>query len=455
MTNAHQDRQDEGISPGEQRPRPAGTQVPDAPLVSRSGRARRWASLAAGVAILALGGGAIFWQWQDKPASASIEAGPQAQTFVVQPQAVSQQLDMTGTIAAGKSIAIVAPFDGVIREKRVQLGDTVKAGDVLVVMDTSEIAGRYRDAQSAYLKAAMAADTLKTWQTGPDMLRAKRSLESAQGSLATLERQVNELKGLLDQGIVSRNEYDGVVQQRDAQKSTVDGAADELAATQARGNDENRELLALDLENAQSRLADLKTQMAGASVATAVAGILTRPPLNAAKQEPVSIEPGASVTRGAALFAIADTSGFTVTGNVDEIDINRVRIGQPVTIANDAFFGQPMTGKIVNISAEADIASSGSTPKFQVRASFSVPDEALRSAIKLGMSARMTVETYSNQAAIILPPSAILRSDKGTAVRVRRNGEENLIPIVLGATVPAGVEVISGLSTGEEVILAQ
>lgn len=418
-------------------------------------RARLWSALAAGTVIVLLGVGAWYWQsLEGLPVIEQPVAGSTDEIMVLKPQAVSQQLDMTGTIAAGRAIAIVAPFDGVIREKRVQLGDHVNVGDVLLVMDTSEIASRYREAQSAYIKAAMAADALEKWNNSPDVQRARRSVEAADMQLASLERHVTELKALLDQGIVSRNEYDGIVQQRDAQRNTVAGAKDDLAATMTRGNDENRQLVTLELENAQSRLNDLKQQMAGAKVATAVAGIVTRPPVNGDGDKPLSVDPGAGVTRGTALFSIADTSSFIVTSAVDEIDVNRVKIGQPVTIASDAFPGKSVAGRIVSVSAEATgKESSGRAPLFGIRASFSIADEALQRIIRIGMSARMTIETYANPAALIVPPAAIVKTEAGWQVRVLRNGETLSVPVLLGATFPAGVEVMSGLSVGDTVLL--
>ncbi|MFK3781765.1 efflux RND transporter periplasmic adaptor subunit [Agrobacterium sp. NPDC089420] len=407
----------------------------------------------AGIAILGLCAGAWFWQSREMPVSDSASVASQERSIVIEPQTVSQQLDITGTIAAGKSVAIVAPFDGVIREKRAQLGEHVNVGDVLMVMDTSEIAARYRDAQSAYIKAAMAADALEKWENGADMLRSRRSLEAAEMQLASLERQVSELKALLDQGIVSRNEYDGLLQQRNAQANTVAGAQDELASTQARGGDENRQLVMLDLDNAQSRLNDLKQQMAGAKIATAVAGILARPPDNGGKENPQSVEPGASVMRGAALFSIADTSTFTVTGNVDEIDVNRVKIGHMVTIVSDAFPGKAIAGRIIGVSAEADAGRQTSgAPSFGIRASFSVEDETLRQVIRIGMSARMTIETYSNQAALIVPPTAIVNTGSGPHLRVQVKGKTVLMPVLLGATFPQGVEVVSGINAGASII---
>lgn len=417
-------------------------------------RAKLWAALSAGAAIACLGAGAWLWQTANTaPVRDPMKAAPANQAIVVAPRAVSQQLDITGTIAAGRTVAIVAPFDGVIRDRQVRLGDHVNVGDVLVVMDTGDITSRYRDALSAYLKAAMASDAIDKWDTSPDVLRARRSLEAAEVRLASLEREVAELKALLDQGIVSRNEYEGMVQQRNAQRNTVAGAKDDLATTLARGNADNRRLAALELENAESRMNDLKLQMAGAEVTTALAGILTRPPLNGNGGDQPSTDPGASVTRGTALFSVADTTSFTVTGAVDEIDINRVKVGQPVTIVSEAFPGTAITGRIVGVSAEAATGQTGSSvPSFEVRASFVVEDDTLRQAVRIGMSARMTIETYANPAALIVPPLAVINSATGASIRIRRNGEVMTVPVLLGATFPAGVEVVSGLSAGDVVL---
>ena len=333
------------------------------------------------------------------------------------------------------------------------MGDHVTAGDVLAVMDTSDIASRYRDAQSAYLKAAMAVEALEKWQGSADMQRARRSLETAQSSLNLAEREVAKSKALLDQGIVSRNEYDGLVQQRDTQVSAVASARDELAATEARGDNANRQLVMLELENAESRLNDLKQQMAGAKIATAVAGIVTRLPMNRAGQSQTAVEPGASITRGTAMFAIADTDRFVFMGAVDEVDVNSVKIGQAVSIASDAFPSKMIDGRIVGVSAEAGGLDAGrSAPTFDVRATFSVDDPSLRQAIRIGMSARMTVQLYSNPLALVVPPSAILNTETGSQIRILKGNETALVPVSVGATFPQGIEIKSGLQVGDLIL---
>jgi HlyD family secretion protein len=134
------------------------------------------------------------------------------------------------------------------------------------------------------------------------------------------------------------------------------------------------------------------------------------------------------------------------TGTVDEVDVNRVKIDQPVAIASDAFPGKTIKGKIVGISAEATTGRGGaSAAVFEVRSSFAVDDDALRKAIRIGMSARMAIETYKSHSALVVPTAAIINSSTGHQVRVKRDGKAIMIPVLLGMTLPEGVEVISGL----------
>ncbi|MGK9086405.1 efflux RND transporter periplasmic adaptor subunit [Brucella intermedia] len=412
--------------------------------------------MAAASAIFLLCG--YLWYWKANaitPANIEEKTGrlQRLREIIATPQPVSAELHISGTIAAGNVVAVGAPFDGTIREKRVQLGDYVEAGSVLAVMDTADVASRYREAKSVYLKAKLALDGLENWDSGPEMQRARRALGAAQSTLAHLEQQVTELKRLLDQGIIARNEYEGLVQQRDAQRVFVASAQDELEATAQRGNTANRELLLLDLENARWRLFDLERQMAGSNIVAGVSGILTRPPSRAGDgRGDASTEPGASLTRGTALFSIADVTSFKAIGIVDEVDVNEIRIGQSVAIISEAFPESTIYGKVVSVSAEASRErSSPNAAAFEVRVSFTSEDEALRKAIRIGMTVRMTIKSYSSPAAIVVPPSAIFTDERGPYINVRRTGQIIPVPVVLGGTFPAGVEIISGLVPDDRV----
>ena len=419
------------------------------------GSARHARRVAIGVSVLAIASIAAavwFWQWSGGPArkadAATTEAG---QYLTIQQQPVSDSLNIVGSIGPARAVAMVAPFDGVISEKRKQVGDAVQIGDILLVLDAGDITSQYRTAQSAFLKAQMAAGIMQAWDSSPDVLRAKRTLDASEMSLATLNRQIQDVKGLFDRGIVSRNEYEGLVQQSEAQQIQVESNRQDLQATLQHGNPDNQQLLELDLQNAAAKLNELKQQLSGAKIAAGVPGILTSPPVEKSNEK-VQIEPGARVMRGTPLFAIADTTSFVATGQVDEVDVNRLKVGQPASVSSDAISGQSIPGKIFSVSAEAiQQQGFGQSPSFQVRVSFAPETEAQGRAIRLGMSARISIQTYNNPEAIIVPPSAIIDYGGGSQVRMRRNGKDLTVSVLLGSAFPQGVEIVSGLEVGDQV----
>ena len=416
-------------------------------------RARRLAVAGTLTGIVAIAIAIWCWQWSGGiPTDVPLQDMGQQPTLTVRVQPISADLNILGIIAPARSITVAAPFDGVISEKRAQIGDTVKVGDILLTLDASDITSQYRTAQSAVLKAQMAVQSMQRWESSSDVMRAKRILEASEASLATLDRQIQEVKGLFDQGIVSRNEYEGIVQQRDTQQVQVESNRQDLQAILDRGDADNRQLLNLDLQNAADKLNELKQKLSGAAIAAAISGVLTRPPADKSNDK-VPVAPSGRVAQGTPLFAIADTTSFIAVGTVDEVDVNRIRVGQPVTISSDAVSGAGLTGRIVAVSSEATQQVFGQTPSFEVRVSFSPQTEAQRRAIKLGMSAKMSVQVYTNPSAIVIPPAAISNDAAGAKIAVLRNGKIEVVSVSLGETFPAGVEIVSGLEPGQQILI--
>ncbi|WP_327212744.1 HlyD family efflux transporter periplasmic adaptor subunit (plasmid) [Rhizobium beringeri] len=420
--------------------------------------ARRARQMATSASVLVLASAVVavwFWQWSDfiPLGSPTLDAGT-TKLLAVEPRPISTDLNILGTIGPARSVAVVAPFDGVIGEKQAQIGDAVKVGDILLTLDAGDITSQYRTAQSAFLKAQMAVRDIQRWESSTDVLRAKRTLESSETTLATLDRQIHEIKGLFDQGIVSRNEYEGIVQQRDVQLAQVESNRQDLNATLKRGDSDNRQLLQLDLDNAADKVNELKQQLAGAKVAAAVAGVLTSPPTDKSSEK-VAIESGARVTRGTPLFAISDTTNFVASGTVDEVDVNKIKVGQTAIVSSDALLGASIAGKIVTISSEAtQQRSMGETPTFGVRVSFTPQTEEQRKAAKLGMSARISIQTYANPTAIVVPPTTIIDDPEGPRLSIIRAGERRIVNVSIGETVPDGIEVLSGLLPGDQIVVS-
>lgn len=407
----------------------------------------------AGAALLILSAAAAWLgaPWGNK-AGSTAPPSPALRSVRVSAGTATRQLVAMGTVAPARSVAVTAPYDGSIAEKKVALGDTVAERDVLIVMNAEDIQSRGREARSATLKAAIALDALTHWEAGPEVTRARRGVEAARTVLARLERKVNDTRQLYDRGIVSRVEFEAAEQERDNQAFTVATAEQDLTATLARGGADSRRLAELELENAKARLADVQRQADGTIVRAPVAGVIVKPPtVNASGAVPQTVETGARVQRGQTLFSVADLSSLIVDGKVDEIDVNQIRIGQSVAISSDAFPGLPLRGHVVGVSSEATQDSANQTAMFNVRV---LIDDTKKDDIRIGMSARMTIELDARPGALFVPIGAVRRGPSGaTTVKLidSTSGQAQERSVRLGVTTPTSVQILSGLEDGDVV----
>jgi HlyD family secretion protein len=422
--------------------RPAGT--------SASGRRRARVSVM--VALLAVVGAFAAYSWKPWLGGAATGASPTAKTFRVSSSPVARQLFVRATVGAGKAAPVLIPFDGIVQAVNVQLGDYVNAGDILMIMDCGDVESRSREAQSPFLKAAMALDALDHWENGPDVTRARRAVEAAEAMMSTLERQVAETKLLLDRGIVSRNEYDALAQQRDSQKLALGSARLDLAEVSKRGGSDSRRLAQLDLENAKAKLMDIRRQLDGAVIKAPAAGIVLRPPAQGLASGSTAglATAGTRIQRGQAAMVVADMTNPIVFGKVDEVDLHKIRIGQAVSVTSDAFAGV-LLGRVTGVSAEADPDSVTRVPTFSVRAAVLGNNDDGFEGIKIGMSARMSIEFGPSAATIVIPINAISQRTDGATVTIVDTGTGIMQerPVKVGATTPAGIEVTGGLKDGD------
>jgi multidrug resistance efflux pump len=414
-------------------------------------RSRKWTVVAAvsGVAVLGLGL-ALAPRRDASPDPAA------PQTLTLSPRPFAATLSLVGSVVPGDSLDVVASFDGVVRRLSFEYGTSVTPGQVLVELDPAEIGQRRNEAEAAYLKASKTAETLADWSSGTEVARARRTVDAAALDLADLDRKLAETRGLLDRGLVARGEYDGLAQQKRNQEMVLAGARQDLAAVLAQGAGANRRVAALDLANARAQLTRLDGQAAGAIVRAPEAGVIVRPVGKGDEAEP--LHAGQAVTRGRLIGSIARAGGLAVAFQLSETDANRVQPGMAVTVTGPGFGGLAVAGHVTSVAgqAAAPAVAGGPLASFPATARLDAltPDQA--KAIRIGMTANITVDLYRNPAALVAPPAAIQGAAPAAWVKVqdRRGGPPRTVPVKLGRIAPDGVEIVSGVKAGDVLMWA-
>lgn len=155
--------------------------------------------------------------------------------------------------------------------------------------------------------------------------------------------------------------------------------------------------------------------------------------------------PGAAVEAGAELFSVGDPRGLAVVAEVFESELPGIRKGSPVQVVLPQL-ARPLQGKVQYLGATLDKESR--------RASVVVALDAQDPALRPGMQARVGVQV-SSQGEMLIPVTAVLIKDESRSVVFVQKGEAEFEArtVELGRPVRGMVPVVSGLATGEKIVV--
>ena len=408
--------------------------------------------------------GLYFWKAGPVGAvSGPVAVGPaKFVTRVVEPGPISSKVSMTGRIAPRREVEVTSPITGKVAEVLVQPGERVVEGQRLVKMDVAQFRIDRRKARVAYIRTRDRVDEIAGWSDNIEVSRARRAVSRSRIQLELRKNRLSETAFLLKRGIIPASEHEAARREHDNQLLDLEAAEQALSAVLARGADE-REVAELEFNNARARLERIERTLRGAEVTSPAAGVVMHPKRTRGERgrphrENTRLAKGASVEQGGHLLTIGDLDGLTVVGYVDEVDVARIRPGQPSRITGDAFPGVALDGEVVRVSSEAVArGDQRGLPSFEVEAAVERLTEKQRDMLRLGMSARIEVVVYEKTDALLVPIEAVDISGKGPRllIRDRDSGEFRRVEVVAGMTTLDSVEIVRGISAGDVILVAR
>jgi RND family efflux transporter MFP subunit len=152
------------------------------------------------------------------------------------------------------------------------------------------------------------------------------------------------------------------------------------------------------------------------------------------------------------LIVVADLTKLEVDAFVDENDIGKVKIGQSAKISVDAFPGLALTGKV------AKVASGSTIQQGVVTYVVTVYIDDTKHELRPDMTANITIQTGKLTNVLLAPAEAVTEGVSGSTVNVigKKNGKSVVIaaPVQTGGTDGVSIEIVSGLTEGQTIVLA-
>ncbi|MGU9820906.1 efflux RND transporter periplasmic adaptor subunit [Pseudomonas sp. LF090] len=374
------------------------------------------------------------------------------QWLAVKPDALVHQIGLVGKIEPESTVTLTAPFDGNVLDNLVEQGQRVDAGQVLLRMDPATLEVQLRDALSAQLKARRTVQEMQDWDSSPAVSRARRSLRTAEMTAGNTQRKLTESENLFKRGIIPRNELDDLKQQTQQQQLDLASARSELQQAQGQGQGEYKQIADMELTNATVKYDALHKLLDGKEVKAPFSGIVVPAPGSTtstpgAGNSNAPVQAGSKVSQGQVLFGLANIERLKIVAKVSELDINQLHQGQAVEVMGDGFDGERLIGSVSVVSGLAIASDSQGSAQFPVTLSIPKLTPQQLQRVRLGMSARLTIVTYNNEQAIVVPSQAINRADMTVEYRATMDQPVERVKVTTGQSTAQGVEVF-GLKPG-------
>lgn len=381
-------------------------------------------------------------------------------SLVVERERVSSTVTMIGQLAPRREVEVAAPMKGKVGAVYVRAGQRVAQGEALLDMDVAKVQISRREAEVAYLKAREQVEMFENWSDHTEVSRVRQAVSKSRTRLESLNSRLEETAFLLERGIIPTSEYEAAEREHRNQSLDLQTAEQELQAVLEKSIP-GLKVARLELENARTQLESIEEVLRKAAVTAPAAGVVMHPrrkdstETNSGSTSDKLVK-GALVERGDLLLTIGDTSGIAVVVHVDEVDVTQIHPGQPTRIVGDAFPGTVLHGKVDSISSQAlPTHDHRRQPLFEVNAVVETLTEEQHRLLRLGMSARVEVLVYEKEDALLVPVEAVeLREGRSwLRVRDRNSGEVRPVEVRIGMTTLNSVEIVSGITPGEEILV--
>ncbi len=341
---------------------------------------------------------------------------------VVNPRKVSSIVESvyaSGTIIPKNEHAMFSLVNGIVLKKYVKDGDVVKKGQILYEISSDAPSARMNSMRAAYEKSAVDAGN------NSSILNDLHSaLENAQSKFSLDSALYFKYKKLILADAVSQLQLDQAQVQYGISANAVKSAKEKY-------NSAKRDLK-VSLSSAQSQLASAENDLNNFIIRSDIDGVIFK----------AYKEVGETVRMNENLVLLGDEKARIIKMQVDQMDIEKVKIGQKVLFKTDVSgnkISEAIISRIYPLMNESD-------QTFRIDAQF--PDSLSMQYVHITVESNIMIQEKKNT--MVIPRKLLM---KGDSVNINENGNATIIAVKTGILTLDDAEIISGLDENAELIV--
>jgi len=317
-----------------------------------------------------------------------------------------------GTVEARRAYFIGPTAAGRVRSVRVDVGDVVKAGQLLAEMDPVDLDARVTSAAAATARAGSAVTT------------AQAQVNDAKSRQALAASEARRYVDLGRKGFVSQSVVDGKLQQQQSADALLAAAESALASARQ------------DVGRLDSDREGVKQQRMNIRLVAPADGVVTSR----------DAEPGSTVVAGQAVLKLVDPASLWVKTRLDQGRSAGLQGGLPAEITLRSKSRKSLGGKVVRIEPVSDSVTEERIAQ--------VAFDLMPQGVTTGEMAEVTLHLPVIRDALLVPNAALRYRGATAGVWLRADGHLRFVPVKTGAEGLDGkAQIVEGVKAGDEVVV--
>ncbi len=404
----------------------------------RKSRKRLWIILAFVLCVLV--GGGIF---AAKAVSGSTRIDA-SQIGTAELGDIARSVVATGKVQPITQVEVKSKASGIVTKLDTDINQNVHSGQVLAQLDQQEILDEVA-AQKAQLAAAEANDRSAVAAVAYDKIAAEAP------DLPDWERNWHRADEMAKSGVLSKQAADQAEQQYRAAANTRDRAVAQILVDEAKQRQAHAQV-----EQNQASLKQLEEQLSYTTITSPIDGVVLSRDVQMGDAVSSILVLGSTATL---VMTLGDTHQVYVKGKVDESDIGKVYLGQAARIKVQSFRDKTFQGKVTKIAPLGVEKDNVTTFEVQISIDNPFTPDNPSGELKANMTANAEIVLEEHKGVVTVPEQAVLYDkDRNASVWVpddKGKDGHRVVPVKVGISNGSRVEILSGLKSGDKVVLQQ
>ncbi|HXD75814.1 MAG TPA: efflux RND transporter periplasmic adaptor subunit [Vicinamibacterales bacterium] len=329
--------------------------------------------------------------------------------------------------------AIVPKIAAPVRRNLVQRGARVRAGQLLVELESQDLAGAATESRAALTQAEASFETTTKATVPEDLQKAQLDAKAAQDAVNAQQSVFDSRQRLYREGAIAQKDVNDAQVALSQARTQYETARKHLEDLQSIGNEAALKTAAAQREAARGHNESAQAQLSYSRLTSPIDGVVTDLPLF----------PGETAAAGAPVVTVMDLSRVVARTHVSQAEALEMSVGDDASIIG--LNGVPVPGKVTVVSPALD--ASNTTVEVWIEA------DNKDGKLRPGASMRVQIVARSVPNALVIPQQAVMTSPQGAtfAILIDKDNKPHLRKIAVGIRDAGKAQITDGLASGDRV----